>query len=149
MNIYFIQELENGARTGQYKIGLTIDPEKRLKQLQVGNPRKLVIAHYFSITELYNPGAIEKYLHLLLEDFNSEGEWFSFNVYTRWTLHVIETQGITSYFGYLSDFHNNKKYPKWTAWDEWVEWGSYANKTYIKAGTYDKDGYDVEVGIND
>jgi hypothetical protein len=78
--IYLIN-LEN---TDLYKIGVTkTTPEKRMKQLQTGCPRRLVLIDFFGTDR---PFQIEAALHRFLrhykfisEDFDYlQGEWFMF-----------------------------------------------------------------------
>ena len=60
--------------TGMIKIGRSKDPNKRLKQLQTGNPNKLRL-----IASFKGEGWKEKNLHERLEKFRLEGEWFNIN----------------------------------------------------------------------
>lgn len=69
--VYF---MEDGY--GHVKIGVSNDPEKRLKQCQTGNPYKLIITRvepYESSKEAYKR---ENELHNTFKDFNTHGEWF-------------------------------------------------------------------------
>ena len=59
--------------TGMIKIGRSINPQKRLKQLQTGNPNKLKLIALFE-----NQGWKEKILHERLSTFRLEGEWFKY-----------------------------------------------------------------------
>ena len=67
-NIYFIGSLE--SRT--VKIGKSNNPEKRLAELQIGNPHKLVL--YGVIDDVSSE--LERRLHRILDPFRLEGEWF-------------------------------------------------------------------------
>lgn len=68
-HLYVIQsDLE-----GKIKIGRSIHPYKRLKQLQTGNPNKLRMIHVFK-----NMGHLEYYLHNTLNSFRLCGEWFEY-----------------------------------------------------------------------
>ena len=69
-DLYIIQS----SYTGMIKIGRSKDPEKRLKQLQTGNPNKLKL-----IASFENQGWQEKSLHEILESHRLEGEWFSYD----------------------------------------------------------------------
>ena len=60
--------------TGMIKIGRSKDPQKRLKQLQTGKPKKLKL-----IAEFRGQGWKEKILHEELRKFRLEGEWFSYD----------------------------------------------------------------------
>tara|TARA_Y100000310_G_C20334261_1_gene646713 strand:+ start:381 stop:680 length:300 start_codon:yes stop_codon:yes gene_type:complete len=65
--LYFIQS----DVTGMIKIGRSKDPQKRLKQLQTGNPNKLKL-----IASFEKEGWKEKALHEELSRYRLEGEWF-------------------------------------------------------------------------
>jgi hypothetical protein len=65
--IYFIQELESGS----IKIGKSVAPLKRLKSLQSGNIRELVLAGWID-GGLYE----EKLWHKDFNDSRLSGEWF-------------------------------------------------------------------------
>lgn len=55
-----------------YKIGASNNPDKRLKQLQTGNPFKLFLLSVYRIKDR----SIEKLIHKSLKKHNLEGEWF-------------------------------------------------------------------------
>lgn len=65
--IYFIQSGEDGP----IKIGYSVDPDRRLPQLQTGNPRGLILRHII-------PGdrSVEHQLHTRFEPARIRGEWF-------------------------------------------------------------------------
>ena len=71
--IYLIQSLENSY----YKIGVSKHPNKRLSELQTGNPSsmKLITLHK---TEYAHQ--IEKTLHRRYSHLNREGEWYNLSV---------------------------------------------------------------------
>jgi len=69
-SLYIIQS----ADKGMIKIGRSIDPDVRLKQLQTGNPSKLKLIHVFE-----EIGHKEKLYHELLKEFRIKGEWFSYD----------------------------------------------------------------------
>lgn len=68
--IYFISE-----EFGEFiKIGITHDDViLRLKSIQTGNPRDLLILHSFWSEDARNK---EKEIHKLFDDLNVKGEWF-------------------------------------------------------------------------
>ena len=68
-HLYIIQSSD----LGKIKIGRSIHPYKRLKQLQTGNPNQLRMIHVFE-----NMGHLENSLHVLLSEFRLCGEWFSY-----------------------------------------------------------------------
>lgn len=69
MQIYVIGT-ENGTAV---KIGIAYDPIVRMKQLQTGNPNKLILMHTMIGTE-----AQEHYLHNHYKAYCLMGEWFDF-----------------------------------------------------------------------
>lgn len=70
--IYIITDGDNN-----FKVGLTkSDPEKRLKQLQTGHPKKLTIHSYFKVP-LDKVFELEKLAHKELQSkYQKRGEWF-------------------------------------------------------------------------
>ena len=60
--------------TGMIKIGRSRHPQKRLKQLQTGNPNKLKLIKSFK-----SQGWREGLIHERLKDFRLEGEWFNYD----------------------------------------------------------------------
>lgn len=60
---------------GKYKIGVTINTEKRLKQLSCGCPQIKCIYESCSISNAFE---VEKFLHNHYEKYCIGGEWFSF-----------------------------------------------------------------------
>lgn len=55
------------------KIGSSVDPAKRVSQLQTGNPNKLVVTH---TAKYIDYESIETLLHDICKDFRVHGEWF-------------------------------------------------------------------------
>ena len=79
--VYLIQSLEEGY----YKIGVSKNPKKRIKQLQTGNSSKLkLISSYPS--EYANK--IEKSLHNILSHCKKEGEWFDMSLADEYSFAV-------------------------------------------------------------
>lgn len=72
-HVYLIQSLEEGY----YKIGISKNPKKRLKQLQTGNSSELKLIYSYP-SEYANK--IEKSLHGLLSHCKKEGEWFELSL---------------------------------------------------------------------
>ena len=71
--VYLIQSLEEGY----YKIGISKNPKKRVKQLQTGNSSELKLINSYP-SEYANK--IEKTLHNLLSYCKKEGEWFDISL---------------------------------------------------------------------
>lgn len=61
------------------KLGYSKHPEKRLKQLQTGNPDALSLFHCEEV-EVENIRRAEKNLHNLLGAQRLKGEWFELSV---------------------------------------------------------------------
>ena len=55
------------------KIGVTNDIDKRIKNLQTGNPKPLTLEF---VQEKNNPYKVENYLHIRLQKHRIKGEWF-------------------------------------------------------------------------
>jgi len=71
--VYLIKDNDNGF----YKIGIARDPQKRLKELQTGNPNQLTIIETF-LSEYSNK--VEKNLHRKYSYTKKEGEWFDLSI---------------------------------------------------------------------
>lgn len=56
-----------------YKIGRTKNIEKRMKQLQTGNPYDITLVKLY---ETENSAKLEAYIHQILRDQNIRNEWF-------------------------------------------------------------------------
>jgi predicted GIY-YIG superfamily endonuclease len=72
-HVYLIQSLENGY----YKIGVSKNPNKRIKQLQTGNPATLKLITIFKTEHSYR---IESFFHKRFSHCRREGEWFELNI---------------------------------------------------------------------
>ena len=70
MAVYFIADRKNSL----IKIGVSGDMDRRIKQLQTGNPFKLEFMGWIGEDE--NHFEIEKKLHEKYSDKNYSGEWF-------------------------------------------------------------------------
>lgn len=80
--IYFIKTKK------AVKIGVSVDPEARLKELQVGNPFPLKIA-----ATLPGHFATEKELHSVFERFRLKGEWFRYDGHLRACIESCKDSG--------------------------------------------------------
>lgn len=68
--VYLIQSLDSG----KYKIGISNNPTKRIKNLQTGNGEKLKLIHMF---ESNFPSKLEKALHNKFSHLKLIGEWYN------------------------------------------------------------------------
>ena len=64
-----------GTKDNKQKIGISNDPEKRLKALQTGNPEPLFI-HYTIELPDRKAFKVEKHLHREYSHYNIKNEWF-------------------------------------------------------------------------
>ncbi len=71
--IYLSQSLENSY----YKIGVSIHPQKRLKENQTGNPSKTKLLYTYPSEYAYQ---IEKSLQRRYSHSKKEGEWFDLSI---------------------------------------------------------------------
>ena len=62
---------------GRYKIGISKNPSKRIKELQTGNSDKMTIIDTYE--SIYAP-QIESALHRYYSHSRKEGEWFDLSV---------------------------------------------------------------------
>lgn len=67
----YVYVISNGS--DRFKIGKSINPEKRLKSLTLGDKGKIIVKNYYSE---YNYSHIEKELHTIFRNKKISGEWF-------------------------------------------------------------------------
>jgi hypothetical protein len=72
----FIYVIGCGADPGICKIGLALEPKKRLAQLQTGSHSKLSIAATFECPSREIARHREKNAHILFSEHRASGEWF-------------------------------------------------------------------------
>jgi hypothetical protein len=72
MSIYFIADDFNGP----VKIGITANIDRRIGQLQTGNPRSLKLMGFIKTESRKGDREIENALHKKYRDNNISGEWF-------------------------------------------------------------------------
>jgi hypothetical protein len=77
-NIYVISSINHN--NGPVKIGISDNPDKRVKQLQTAFPEKLEIKYIEPFTTKIKARTFEKYLHKDISHLKSHGEWFSITV---------------------------------------------------------------------
>jgi len=76
--VYLIQETFTGAIRGEcaVKIGLAIDPLRRVKELQTGNARRLHLLMKIGPMSDMRAVSIERKLHRRFKKWRLVGEWF-------------------------------------------------------------------------
>lgn len=63
------------ASTGEWKIGWSTDPERRVGSFDAKMPVEIEVVHFFEADE---PMEAEKILHQWADSHNVKGEWFNF-----------------------------------------------------------------------
>lgn len=76
MSIYFIYEQSNLDLVTEFKIGESINPQERLKQLQTGNKRQLLIYQTIFCGTKLEAQQLEANIHERLISKHIKGEWF-------------------------------------------------------------------------
>ena len=71
--IYLIKSKKESA----YKIGVSKNPNKRLKQLQTGNSSELELVTCYESEFAYK---IEKTIHNMFSHLNENGEWYDLSI---------------------------------------------------------------------
>lgn len=66
-NLYVVYDLAFDA----FKFGIAVDPKDRLANLQIGNPRPLMLVTHCPATK-----ELERYFHGQLKQWALQGEWF-------------------------------------------------------------------------
>ena len=74
----FLYIICEGKDATSVKIGFSVDPDKRVRQLQTGHASPLVV-FYREEVEAGQIRALEKIVHRLLSHRRQKGEWFSLN----------------------------------------------------------------------
>lgn len=75
MYIYLLKSDENGY----YKIGKSLNPDKRIRTLQTGNPEKITLISKVEVTNKFC-NKIESALHSQYSYTNKNGEWFDLSI---------------------------------------------------------------------
>lgn len=68
-----------GADQPPYKVGISKDPQRRLKNLQTGHPQKLRI-HDLKETNAEKTKLLESAIHYHLKHHRTHGEWFNMSL---------------------------------------------------------------------
>jgi len=83
--VYIIRSGDQGA----YKIGVTNDIERRIINLQIGNPNKLHLIAFIDFGTRKRALYVEKMMHKFHKRHHIRGEWFS---------RKIDLKGVDKYF---------------------------------------------------
>jgi hypothetical protein len=73
--VYIISERTDNDKK-HFKIGYSIDPIKRVKQLQTAHPIKLGLEGWFDFDSEDHARRYEKELHKTFNSIKARGEWF-------------------------------------------------------------------------
>lgn len=85
--VYLIEDLDNN----RYKIGVTKDLEKRLRNLQTGNSNRIIIKESYK-TEY--PFKLESMLHNKFKQFRYNNEWYE-----------LESSDVEKFITYCEDYN--------------------------------------------
>ncbi len=98
--VYFIRG--GDKKHSPLKIGITGNIPKRIKQMQIGSPKKLRLQFAIIFENKKIARNVERILHEMLVGKNIHGEWFSCGVKTKIILEKLEP--------YITDYiiKNNK-----------------------------------------
>ena len=80
---------KEGQEVFFFKVGISIHPEKRLRQLQTGCPFPLKVYRTYIVN---NAIKCEQKVHNYLEQYHSSGEWFmlEINHFNLWIMSLDE-----------------------------------------------------------
>ncbi len=62
---------------GPCKIGFSMQPEKRLRELQTGHPQKLTLYHVQEFGDASRASLMERIIHKTISYKRASGEWFN------------------------------------------------------------------------
>lgn len=79
MYVYFIRS----GKKGDIKIGKSNNPEKRMAELQTGNPKKLRLIASIHCKSEQEAFSLEKKIHQLFRKRRLHGEWFHKNIHLK------------------------------------------------------------------
>ncbi len=92
-----------------YKIGVSKDSARRIKQLQTGCPYKIELRSFFNSKYAYKLEKVlhKRYSHLKLdeEEIKLSGEWYSLGIVFSEQF-LEECKKIEDTFNYLNEFEN-------------------------------------------
>jgi P22_AR N-terminal domain/Meiotically up-regulated gene 113 len=89
-SVYAIRQ----EHTRTFKIGIAQDAQQRLRELQIGNPARLCLAHRWQVPD---PAKIETLLHRQFAPYAVRGEWF--------TLSAIQEEALLALMASLGANH--------------------------------------------
>jgi hypothetical protein len=78
--VYFIREGHDHLSEGEFKIGFSVNPEERMRNLQTGNPRPLVLHSKIACPGKQFAKQLEGSLHQYFLPKPHNGEWFRVTV---------------------------------------------------------------------
>jgi hypothetical protein len=100
----YVYLLNDRSKPGHYKIGMAIDTDKRIRNLNTGSSEKSLNLYYE--VEVYDTDLFEKMIQNMLQPFNIKGrrEWFyrSDDTQVEYAIHLIDQVCL-----FLNQFHFN------------------------------------------
>lgn len=74
--VYVIAHLSDSILTGPVKVGVAASPISRLREVQTGNPKRLVLCAEFGTPTRAIAIALEHAFHTVMAEKRLVGEWF-------------------------------------------------------------------------
>lgn len=79
--------------SGAHKVGLSVSPQRRLRELQGGSPRRLRVARQTPAPAV-SATKVEAYAHWLLREACALGEWFNVTEEAAWVALVAAAEAV-------------------------------------------------------
>lgn len=74
--LYIIGTLVGGVASAPTKVGISSNPTARLRELQVGSARKLMLCSMVMLEGRADAFGLEQEMHATLAEWGMSGEWF-------------------------------------------------------------------------
>jgi len=74
--LYIIGTVIDGVATSPTKVGISANPTGRLRELQVGSARKLMLCSMVMLDRRADAFGLEQEMHATLAEWGMSGEWF-------------------------------------------------------------------------
>lgn len=77
---FYVYLMRSGTRDGDpIKIGVSASPDRRVKDLQTGNPKEIRLLCSFPFQSKHEAFKLERFLHIYFQKYVNYGEWFTLN----------------------------------------------------------------------
>lgn len=100
-------------KAGDYfKVGITQNLNKRIKQIQTGCPLKISRVYYYTLDTKFEAMELEKEIHIFLNKISTSGEWFLVQdgfFYDIESYVKIKYKDLTKYFNIYYESDNKRE----------------------------------------